>query len=261
MNNNRQNKKNQVRIELEVKDINDDFSKEIEQRKKIIILVEHSKSYAKEYSFKAYANKRFNYRGDKYVIAIAHLDFIPLEQLKPNVLFDILKNDLNKVYNEFVIRYPDALLEKPFSFNYALDYSEKTNKAEIMAMAVMRTSDEFARVQFSPIVEISKEQYDMILGRVDTDEGKLLHDIMTEKRTGIEQYGIVGYLTDGKIKTHNMYMEVLSDLIPDYKNVDCFRTKMLEYKNYRTNKSAYLFSIKTEEEKKAHIEEENESIV
>lgn len=258
---NKQNKKNQIRVELEVKDINDDFSKEIEQRKKIIILAEHSKSYAKEYAFKAYANKRFKYRGDKYVIAIAHLDFIPLENLKPNVLFEILKNDLNKVYDEFVSRYPNALLEKPFSFNYALDYSEKTNKAEIMTIAVMRTSEGFARVQFSPIAPITKEQYDMILGKVDTEEGRLLHDIMTEKRSGIEQYGIVGYLTDGKIKTHNMYMEVLMDLIPDYKNVDGFRTKLLEYKNYRVHKSAYLFSIKTEEEKKAHMEEEKESIV
>ena len=43
---NKENKKKE-RIEIPFKDINDDFSKDIEQRKKIIILVEHSKSYAK----------------------------------------------------------------------------------------------------------------------------------------------------------------------------------------------------------------------
>ena len=45
---------------IEIKDINDDFSNEVKNRKRIIILVEHSKSYAKEYAFKTYINKRFN---------------------------------------------------------------------------------------------------------------------------------------------------------------------------------------------------------
>ena len=40
------------KIEIPIKNINDDFSEEIKKRKRIIILVEHSKSYAKEYSFK-----------------------------------------------------------------------------------------------------------------------------------------------------------------------------------------------------------------
>lgn len=256
------NKKNNFKKEaIEIKDINDDFSKEISERKKIIILVEHSKSYEKEYAFKSYVNKRFESRGDKYVIAIAHLDFIAIEKLNPSNLVDILKNDLNKVYKEFKEKYPDALLEKPFSFNYAIDYSEKTEVGEIMTVVLMRVSEEYSRVQISPIVKITKEQYNMLIGKDDTEEGRLLYDIFTEKRMGIEQYGLIGYLTNGKMKTHNMYMEGLLDLLPEYRNEETFRPDLLEYKNYRTSQSAYLFSIKTEEEKKKYIDSENESIV
>ena len=43
---NKENRKKE-RIEIPFKDINDDFSKDIEERKRIIILVEHSKSYEK----------------------------------------------------------------------------------------------------------------------------------------------------------------------------------------------------------------------
>ena len=78
---------------------------------------------------------------------------------------------------------------------------------------------------------------------------------------GIEQYGLIGYLTNGKFKTHNMYMEGLLDLLPEYRNEEKFRPDVLEYKNYRTSQNSYLFSIKTEEEKKIYIESENESIV
>ena len=257
---NNQNKKRE-RIEIPFKDINEDFSKEVQDRKRIIILVEHSKSYAKEYAFKTYINKRFQFKGNKYTVAVAHLDFIAIENLNPSNVVEILKSDLNKVYDEFKAKYPDALLEKPFSFNYALDYSEKSQKGEIMTIALMRVTQEYSRVQFSPIVTISKEQYNMLIGKDKSDEGKLLYDIITEKRMGIEQYGLIGYLTDGKFKTYNMYMESLLDLIPEYKNEAKFRPKLLEYKNYRTSKSAYLFSINTEEEKQAHIAESNDSIV
>lgn len=253
--------KKKERIEIEFKDITEDFTKEIEERKRIIILVEHSKSYAKEYAFKTYVNKRFQYRGDKYIVAVAHLDFIPVEELKPSNLVDILKADLNKVYNEFKNRYPDSILEKPFSFNYAIDCSEKSKKCEIMTIALMRVSEEYSRVQFSPIVTLTKEKYNMLLGKDDSQEGRLLYDLITEKRMGIEQFGLIGYLTDGKFKTYNMYMECLLDLIPEYKNDEVFRPKALEYKNYRTSKNAYLFSIKTEKEKKEYIDNENESIV
>ena len=130
-----------------------------------------------------------------------------------------------------------------------------------MTITLMRVTNDYSRVQFSPIVSISKEQYNMLMGKDESQEGKLLYDILTEKRMGIEQFGLIGYLTNGKFKTYNMYMESLADLIPEYKNEDKFRPKLLEYKNYRTSKSAYLFSIKTEEEKRKHIEESNESII
>ncbi len=42
-----------------------------------------------------------------------------------------------------------------------------------------------------------------------------------------------------------MYIEALLDLMPEYQKQDGFRTKSLKYKNYRTSKSDYLFSIKT----------------
>lgn len=246
---------------IEVKDINDDFSEEISKRKKIIILVEHSKSYAKEYAFKCYINKRFNSMGEKYVIAIAHLDFIDIRNLKPSEVVDKLKEDLNKVYKEFKEKYPNSILEKPFSFNYALDFSEKTQTGEIMTVVLMRASEQYSRVQFSPIVKLTKKQYDMLVGKDDSDEGKLVNDLLMERRIGIEQYGLIGYLTDGKIKTHNMYMEGLIDLLPEYREDETFRPNVLEYKNYRTSRNAYLFSIKTEEEKKEYIESENESII
>lgn len=258
MKNNRNNVK---KVPIEIKNINDDFSEEIKQRKRIIILVEHSKSYAKDYAFKNYINKRFDSNGNKYVIAIAYLDYINLENLKPTNVVDILKEDLNKVYNEFHEKYPDALLEKPFSFNYALDYSDKSKKGEIMAVALMRVTEEYSRVQFSPIVTLSKEQYEMLIGKDNSKEGKLVYEILTEKRMGIEQYGIIGYLTKGKIKTHNMYMEALLDLIPEYRNEEIFRPNLLEYKNYRTSLNSYLFSIKTEEEKKECIADEQEPII
>lgn len=257
---NKENKKKE-RIEIPFKDINDDFSKDIEQRKKIIILVEHSKSYAKEYAFKTYINKRFQFKGNRYTVAVAHLDFIDVYKLAPSTVIDILKEDLNRVYDEFKASHKDAILEKAFSFNYALDYSPKTQKGEIMTITLMRVTNDYSRVQFSPIVSISKEQYNMLMGKDESQEGKLLYDILTEKRMGIEQFGLIGYLTNGKFKTYNMYMESLADLIPEYKNEDKFRPKLLEYKNYRTSKSAYLFSIKTEEEKRKHIEESNESII
>ncbi len=243
------------KIEIPIKNINDDFSEEIKKRKRIIILVEHSKSYAKEYSFKTYINKRFKLNGNKYTIAVAHLDFINIENLDSKHVIEKLKDDLNKVYNDFKAKYPNAILEKPYSFNYAIDYSPKTQKAEIMTIALMRVTDEYTRVQFSPIITISKKTYDMLMGKDTSQEGKLLYDILTEKRMGIEQFGLIGYLTNGKYKTYSMYMESLMDLIPEYKNETIFRPKLLEYKNYRTSKNAYMFSIKTEDEKQQYIKE------
>ncbi len=249
------------KVEFEIKDINEDFTKEVEEGKRIIIYVEHSKSYAKEYAFKKYISKYFEYKSDKFVIARAQFELIPIDNLKPAEVYEILRSDLNNVYSEFKNRYPDAKCKKAYAFNYALDYSSKTNKAEIMTVALLRISDEYARVQISPIVPVTKEQYDMLIGLDNSPEGVLLHELMTEQRMGIEQYGVVGYLSNGKVKTHNMYMEVLLDLMPEYQNQDGFRTKSLKYKNYRTSKSAYLFSIKTEEEKAQTREEENELIV
>ena len=65
---------------------------------------------------KTYINKRFKLNGNKYTIAVAHLDFINVENLNSKHVIEILKNDLNKVYNDFKSKYPDALLEKTFFF-------------------------------------------------------------------------------------------------------------------------------------------------
>lgn len=245
------------RNEIVIKNINEDFSKEVATKKKIIILVEHSKSYAKTYTFLKYINKQFQKRGDKYVVALAQEDFIPVEDLKPQKVIEILQRDLEKNFKAFKERYPDALMEKPYSFNYALDYSEKSKKAELMSIVVLRATNAFYRVQYSPIVPITEEQYLMIKGeKNDTEEGKLLNDIMTEELMGIELYGIVGYLTSGKMKTGNIYMENLLDLLPEYKGVEGSRDKLLKYKKFRATKDAYLKSLKTEEQREA-----DESIV
>lgn len=260
-NKNKSNTPKREKVEIPFKDITEDFSSDIETEKKIIIFVEHSKSYAKEYAFKTYINKKFQYRGDKYIVAIKHLEFIPLENINSSRVAEILKTDLEIAYNDFKEKYPNAKLEKAYSFNYAIDYSEKSKKGEIMTIGIMKTSENYTRVQFSPIVAITKVQYDMIMGKDDSKEGKLLNDIILEKRMGIEQYGIIGYLTNGKIKTHNMYMECLLDLMSEYKNEEKFRPKILEYKNYRVSRNAYLYSIKTEKEREEFLENENEPVV
>lgn len=254
------NKRNdREKTDIIIKNITEDFTKEIQDRMKIIILVEHSKSYAKTYTFAKYINKRFAKRGDKYIIALAQEDFIDIDKMNPQSVIDILQQDVEKHYNAFKEKYPDALMEKTYAFNYALDYSEKSKKAELMSIAVMRISSSYVRVQFSPIVALNEDQYLKITGKKnDEEEGKLLNDIMTEKLFGIELFGIVGYLTNGRMKTGNLYMENLSDILPEYQNVEGSRDKILRYKKFRATKEAYLKSLKTPEEIEARKNEVEE---
>lgn len=234
-----------LKDEIIIKDIREDFSEEIKDKKRIIILVEHSKSYAKTYVFAKYINKRFKNKGRKYVIALAQEEFIDVNRLDSKCVISVLKEDMNKNYKDFKERYPEALMEKVYSFNYALDYSEKTNKAEIMSITLIRLSNEYSRVQYSPIIPISKEVYLRLIGKdKNTEEAKLLHDIITEKVMGIELYGLIGYLTEGKYKTANIYMENLLDIIPDFKMLEESRAKTLRYKKFRATKSAYMKSLK-----------------
>lgn len=248
---------NRERTEITIKNINEDFTVDIQDRMKIIILVEHSKSYAKTNTFLRYINKQFQKRGDKYIVALAQEDFIGIDKMDPQSVIEILQRDVEKHFVAFKEKYPDALMEKAYSFNYALDYSEKSRKAELMSIAAMRVSKTFVKIQFSPIVPLTEDQYLKITGmKNDEEEGKLLNDVMTEKLFGNDLYGIVGYLTNGKMKTANLYMENLLDIMPEYQNVYKSRDKVLRYKNYRTRCNDYAEHLKT-----YPVSEEDESIV
>ena len=243
------------------KDFYEDFTEEVEKGKRIIIFLSHGVSYAKEYSFLAYTNKQFNRKKDKYIVAIKHLDRIECEKMKPIEVIEILQKDINQAYDEFSKRYPDAKLEKPAAVTYAMDYSEKNKRGELMAIAIKRIDETYVRSQFSPIINLTEKQYKGLIGEDDSKEGTLLRDILTEKRLGIEQYGLAGLLTDGKLKTYDLYMQSLLDIIPNYKGIGENKKRKMVYANYRASMRAYLFSIKTEEEKQAYNDEGNEVIM
>ncbi|MBO5477641.1 MAG: hypothetical protein J6A15_07815 [Clostridia bacterium] len=232
-------------VDIGIKNINEDFTQEIKDRMKIIILVEHSKSSAKPYTFLKYANKKFEKRGDKYIVALAQEEFIDVVNTSPKDVIDILRRDMEKHYKAFKEKYPDAIMEKAYTFNYALDYSEKSKKAELFSVALVRISNTFVKSQISPIVPLTEDQYLKIIGKKnDEEEGKLLNDIINERVMGIELFGIVGYLTNGKIKTGNLYMENLLDIFPEYENVIGTRGKLLKYPKFRSRLKDYLKSLK-----------------
>lgn len=243
------------------KDYYEDFTEDVEQGKRIIIFLSHGASYAKEYSFLAYVNKQFNRRKNKYIVAIKHLDRIEFENMKPYDVVNRLQIDSNEAYNEFLKRYPDAKLEKPSAVNYAMDYSEKNKRGELMAVAIKRIDEDHVRSQFSPIINLTEKEYRGLLGQDDSQEGILLRELITEKRMGIEQYGLGGFLTDGTVKTYDMYMQSLLDIVPNFKGVGEFKKRKLVYANYRASKRAYLFSIKSDDEKEEFTRESNEIIM
>ena len=236
---------NIVKATIKIKDINEDFSEEINNNMKIVIYAEHSKSYGKNCMFENYITKKFNARADKYIIAKAQLDFIDVDQIDSQSVVEILRRDLNKVCLDFKKKYPDAKLEKSYSFNYALDYNSNEKKAEILSIALMRVTDKYTRVQYSPIIPLTEEKYLMLIGKKNnTAEGKFLNDILTEKIIGNELFGLIGYLTNGKFNTANLYTENLLDIIPEYKNEKGSRKKVLKYKKYKSTTKKYLESIK-----------------
>ena len=53
-------------------------------------------------------------------------------------------------------------------------------------------------------------------------------------------------------------MENLSDILPEYQNVEGSRDKILRYKKFRATKEAYLKSLKTPEEIEARKNEVEE---
>ena len=142
-----------------------------------------------------------------------------------------------------------------------MDYSEKNKRGELMAVAIKRIDEGYVRSQFSPIINLTEKQYRGLIGEDDSKDGILLRDILTEKRLGIEQYGLAGYLTDGKLKTYDLYMQSLLDIIPNYKGIGENKKRKMVYANYRASMRAYLFSIKTDEEKEAFNDESNEIIM
>ena len=246
---------------ITVRDFYEDFSQEVEDEKKIIIFVTHGLSYAKEYCFTTYTNKIFNRKKNKYFIACKHLPRFEYENMKPKEVIDKMQQDVNEAYDEFLRRYPNAKLEKPSCVNFAVDLSQDGKRAEFMAIALKRIDENYSRTQFSPIIPITIEQYKAIRGEDDSKEGQLLRDLVTEKRTGIEQYGIGGYLSNGKLKTYDMFMQSLLDIVPNYKDIANKKRRKVVYANYRVNMRAYMYSIRTEEENAALEAEENETII
>ena len=246
---------------ITVRDFYEDFSDVVEKEKKIIIFVTHGISYAKEYSFMAYTNKIFNRKKEKYFVACKHLPRIEYENMKPIEVINAMQKDVNEAYDEFLRKYPDAKLEKPSCVNFAIDASQDGKRAEFMAIALKRIDENYSRTQFSPIIPRTIEQYKAIRGEDDSKEGQLLRDLVTEKRTGIEQYGIGGYLSNGKLKTYDMFMQSLLDIVPNYKDIANKKRRKVVYANYRVNMRAYMYSIRTEEENAALEAQENETII
>ena len=242
-------KENYTKQTIKVKSFEEDLTDEINNEMGIILLVEHSKSFVKQNIFDNYITNIYKGRADKYIIVKMQADFITLDKIKPESVVAILKEDINKKYNELMQKYPNASIKRAYSFNYALDYNEKARKAEIMSIALLRTSETYALVQYSPIISIPEEKYFMLMGKYnDTEEGKLLNDIILEKVIGNELFGLIGYLTDGKYNTANLYTENLLDILPQYKDVQKARSKNLKYKKYNSTTEKYLSSLKKEVE-------------
>ena len=89
--------------------------------------------------------------------------------------------------------------------------------------------------------------------------GVIFGDI--EKRLGIEQFGIGGFLSNGKIKSYDMFMQALLDIVPNYKEIASKKRRKVVYANYRVHMRAYMYSVRTDEENAALDAQENEAII
>lgn len=267
----------EIRGALEIRDFYEDFDQEIENGMKVVLYVEHSGVFAKQDTLKNFVSRKYENRKERFIVAKKRVDMIPPEKMDYKTNLEIQRRDLDDAYNEFKARYPEAKIDRGFSFNYVIEHSDKTNKSEIMVLAVMYTKPELLRYQVSPIINITNEQYEMLMGRVDTEEGRRVNGILKEELIGNEMFGLIGYLTDGKYTSANLYLETLLDIEPDLEGVNCLRPNYLKYKKYSSTTEKYLSNLvtyeemmtireqrrKEKEEKLKEIEEseENETII
>lgn len=237
-----------AKVDIIIKDIEEDFSEYIENDKKIIILVEHSKSPAKLEVFKRYIERRFYKNISDYIIAIARKDKIPTNRMKPTYITNLLEANMKEEYEKFLTRYPKAQIDSEYSFHYCIDLADDAS-GELMSVALLRIKDGFCKLEYSPIIKITQNQYDAIVNRNEkTDEDVLIHNIMKEELMGDELYGIVGYLTNGKFTTLDMYMQNLCDIIPILKKMPKRRSKVINYKKHKINNKIYLDSLYQEKQ-------------
>ncbi len=249
------------RADVIIKEINEDFSKDIEDNKKIIILVEHSKSPSKIEVFKRYIERRFYKNISEYVIAIARKEQIPTNRMKPSYVTNLLEEDMKEEYENFIAKYPKAKIDSEYTFHYCIDLADDS-KGEIMSVALLRIKDGFCKIEYSPIIPISSNQYNAIVnGNEENEEDILLHNIMTEQLIGDDLYGIVGYLTNGKFTTLDMYMQNLCDIIPILKNMPKRRSKVINYKKHKINNKIYLDSLYQEKQMENVSDDELENMM
>ena len=247
-----------AKVNVVIKNIDDDFSFEVDNNKKVIILVDHSVSNAKLEVFKRYIERRFYKNIDEYVIAVAKKEQIPTNRMKPGYVINLLEEDMNSTYDFFVQRNEGIKIETEYAFHYAADISEN-GTGELMSVALMRTKDGFNKVEFSPIIKLSLKEYDAIVNGGESDEDNLIHSIIKEKTIGDELYGLVGYLTNGKFTTLDMYMQNLCDIVPILRKMQKRRKQVIKYKKHKVNNKIYLDSINYSfnTKSKENVEENN----
>ncbi len=237
-----------AKINVVVKDIDDDFSFEIENNKKVIILVDHSISSVKLEVFKRYIQRRFYKNIDEYVIAVAKKEKIPTNRMKPGFVINLLDTDMKEVFKDFKSKNEGIRVEAEYSFHYVADVCEN-GRGELMSVALMRTKDGYNKVEFSPIVKLTASQYNAIINGGETEEEKLIHGIITEEIMGDELYGLAGYITKGEVTTLDMYMQNLCDIVPILKKMQKRRKEIVKYKRHKINNKIYLNSLNNNNDK------------
>ena len=231
-----------AKVNVVIKNIDDDFSFEIENNKKVIILVDHSISSAKLEVFKRYIERRFYKNIDDYVIAVAKKNQIPTNRMKPGFVINLLEEDMKNTYEEFTKKNVGIKVETEYAFHYVADVAENLT-GELMSVALMRTTDGFNKVEFSPIVKLTAKQYEAIVNGGEDEEDSLIHNIVKEEIQGDELYGLVGYITKGEFTTLDMYMQNLCDIVPIFKKMQKRRKEVVKYKKHRINNKIYMSSI------------------
>ncbi len=248
---------------LQVVNFDDDLSEIVERKQNVIIYVEHSNSSVKRITLRKYLNQKYNMRADKFIVVQKQFDSIPVSKMSPEEVLKILTDDLKFTYNELLTRYPSIRIEKGITFNFALCFSHKSKKGEFFNLALMLIDDKYIRQQISPIITIDEKTYNMLIGKDKSKEGKLLYDIMQEKTIGYENFGIPGYISNGKYMASNLYLETLLDIIPEYRGERKLRSKALKYAKQKSTKDKYVKNLnkKIAYETNKKMKEEEEELI